>query len=205
MALNQGSAFAMMSDYDALEGGVNPLLGFASGGSFASLSYKLGKKITLNLGLTHKHDDHVIKQLVTGEELRNQSDIADYRAMAFNLRAGYQATDAIKFGASLTRLNEASGFLGNQGSVYLNFDSGAVTDSLTLDASAEMSNSFPFLGRGLLLFFFEKLGSLPQAQRSICLLSLFRIDPTYLAIGTLIDHIHSVRRRVTKQQRRRIG
>ncbi len=52
-------AFALRSDFDPSTGGVNPVLGFASGGLYASGGYAITRDLKLDFGFSQKSDDHV--------------------------------------------------------------------------------------------------------------------------------------------------
>ncbi len=47
-------AFAQRSDFDPSTGGVNPVLGFASGGMYASGSHDVTRDLKLDFGLSKK-------------------------------------------------------------------------------------------------------------------------------------------------------
>ena len=69
IALQDREAFGFYSDYGASTGGINPVLGFASGGVYGATGYALTQKAHLKLGFTQQTNDHTSIDATTGQRL----------------------------------------------------------------------------------------------------------------------------------------
>lgn len=135
MALSSRGGFGVFSDYDGESGGVNPVLGLASGGLYFGGSSKMGDRMRLRFGATQQTNEHIYINPITGAEEPLLAGLQDYKAGAVNFGADYFATDRLTLGASYTRLYEDTGVLGVQGLGPLDLTGGASTDATTFDAS----------------------------------------------------------------------
>lgn len=136
-SLYRQNGFGFKSDYDVETGGVNPLLGFASGDEYASASLKVLKGTSLTLGFTNKDDNHVIQDLVTGQDISVLDGFDNYRASAYTAGFDHMISNKLTVSGSYVLLNEETGLLGSQGKGALSLDGGSITDSLTLGVTAQ--------------------------------------------------------------------
>lgn len=146
MVLGQQTGFAMTRDYSGVDGGVNPLLGFASGGPFASVDLALSKKTTLSFGGTEQTLVHAKNPALTDIDRQLLRNVDDYRASAFNLRVTHQATEALSLSADVSRVREANGLLGVQSLERNDLGHGALSDVVTLGASYQLPHGMTLAG-----------------------------------------------------------
>lgn len=129
-ALNGQSGLAERSDFQTGRGGANPLLGLASGGSFADWRFTPGSsRLAFDIGFTQRSDrrDPSLFQLADPS-----NPAAVYAADATHLGAAYRLTDRFNLTAGLTRLHEATGLLGMQSLDPQLLHDGSVTTGLTI-------------------------------------------------------------------------
>jgi hypothetical protein len=134
LSLHRDSGFQLFSDHRPETGGVNPVLGFASGGAYLMSSWHVAPDTRMTVGFTSARNDHDFVNPFTGEETPLYESLASYRASAVVADVRHAANDWLDLSASYTHLSEATGLLGAQGSGPLAFDGGARTDALTLGA-----------------------------------------------------------------------
>jgi hypothetical protein len=146
MVLGQQEGFAMTRDYSGVDGGVNPLLGFASGGAFASVDLALSHRTTLSFGGTQQTLVHAKNPALTDIDRQLLRNLDDYRASAFNLRLTHQATDALTLSADVARVREANGLLGVQSLERNDLQHGAMSDVVALGASYELPHGVTLAG-----------------------------------------------------------
>jgi hypothetical protein len=134
------------SDFDPYTGGVNPLLGFASGGAHVASTVALGRDVELSFGATSR-------RMTPREMTMGIADIDDrmlmgrwrYGANAMNVRVDYRPTDWLGLSGAVTRLEEDRAFLGTLSLAKSDFGDGTQTDGVTLQADLD-------LGAGIALF-----------------------------------------------------
>ena len=139
--LTGGSGFNLFSDHRPLSGGVNPVLGFASGGAYLATQTPIGERTQLIAGVTTAHDERQYVDPFTGEEKSLLAGVEAYAATALNAGIVHEVSEGLRFGASYTRLMERDALLGAQGAGALGFSGGAATDAATLSAGADLSAS----------------------------------------------------------------
>lgn len=127
----QISAFSLATDFDPSTGGVNPVLGLASGGAYAQggVSFR-GARVSV--GFSQKSDDHVYMDQTYGP-LRSVP-LPTSRAMASVVGLDYSLTSNFALNASFTDLSEDNGLLGAQGNGALSLN-GARTSATTVGAT----------------------------------------------------------------------
>ena len=131
-ALTHGSqVFGFYSDFEKDTGGVNPFLGFASGGAYAEMGFALNDRFDLSVGLTEASDDHTYADSISGEREAGFAGLPEYKAMATNVVLGADMGDTSRVTLGYTRLAETDSLLGDQGSSAFGFG-GATTDAVTL-------------------------------------------------------------------------
>jgi Subtilase family len=131
-ALTGMDGFSLRSDFDPATGGVNPVLGFASGGAYGRAQMTIGSA-RFSLGYTQKRDDHIIIDPTYGPV--PEMNLSPNRAYASVMAVDYAVSDGIKLNASYTSLREADGLLGSQGAGIFNMVSGTRTAATTVGAS----------------------------------------------------------------------
>ena len=136
MALTSEGGFGLSTDY-ATDGGVNPLLALASGGSFFATDYSLSKATKVSLGYTSR-DEAAIDNPV----YRDTSRLAllgreNYKAGAMNLRVTHQASKNVSLSVNYTRLREDNALLAVQGENGLLRD-GSNSETLTFSGTAQL-------------------------------------------------------------------
>lgn len=149
-ALNLGGALGLQTtaDFDPYSGGVNPLLGFASGGAHIGSTLRLSPSTHLSVGVTNR-------RRTTEQELRNLTSIEDrarigtrggYGASALNVRVDYRPLPWLGMSAGYTRLSEDEAFMGIRSLASSDFGEGTVTDGLTLSADVAVTDTLTLFG-----------------------------------------------------------
>ena len=137
MALTNQRGFAMISDFSG-DGGVNPLLGLASGGSFFNSEIALAERTHVSFGYTER-------KLAAAEDLsRTRAERAfgqqeDLRANAFNLRLKHEFAEGTGLSLNYTVLRESNALLAVQAHGDL-LSRGSRSESVTLGATAELGS-----------------------------------------------------------------
>lgn len=139
LALNAQSAFGLFSDHRPETGGVNPVLGFASGGAYAMSGFALDPDTHISVGLTSTRDERVFVMPGTGEEQPLIAGLAPYEAVAMHAGISHAFNEGLTVHASYTQLYEMTGLLGAQGSGTLGLEGGAQTSAVTLGADANLA------------------------------------------------------------------
>ncbi|MEO1658506.1 MAG: S8 family peptidase [Pseudomonadota bacterium] len=134
LSFHGDGAFGMLSDHDVQTGGVNPLLGLASGGTFASAMIPVDARLSIGVGITNTEEREGFLDEASGEFRSAFVGVANYEASAINLNARYALTDRMDLTTSYTQLHEDTGLLGTQGSGALALEGGATTDAVTIGA-----------------------------------------------------------------------
>jgi hypothetical protein len=134
--------FGLRSDYSATSGGVNPLLGLASGGSFMDAGFAVAKNTSVSVGFTQKRLDHSKDATLSSSERQQLQDVADYQASAINMRVTQHIGAAITVTADYTKLREKNGLLGVQSREASDLRSGSSTETATLGANFSLPNNF---------------------------------------------------------------
>lgn len=150
LAFSQGSAFGLASDHRAQTGGVNPVLGFASGGAYMSGGFALSERTDLNLAVTHARDTYEYVNPLTGEATALFSTLEAYSASAVAARVDHALTDSVSVNVGYTHLSEANALLGAQGLGALGFDGQTRTDAATFGAEAQLPMALSLAGSATL-------------------------------------------------------
>ena len=141
MTLGSQTGFGLSSDYGK-EGGVNPLLGLASGGAFAAVDLPLSRTTSVSAGLTSQRLDHSRMRFRTAVEQAAFRGIDPFRAEAINVKVSHQASDALSLSASYAKVRERNGLLGVQSREESDLRGGASSDTATLAASLRLDKGF---------------------------------------------------------------
>lgn len=143
-ALAGQKGFGLARDYDAGNGGVNPLLGLASGGAFMGADIAVGGATRIGFGVTERKLVHS-RDLRLSDSDRNQLRGVDpYRATALNLHVAHQASDALTLTVDYTKLREANGLLGVQSIEASDLRHGSTSETATIGASLDLPGEFTF-------------------------------------------------------------
>ncbi len=143
-ALLGDNGFTLRSDFATATGGVNPMLGFASGGAYAQASFALGRDVNLKIGFSRKTDNHTYIDPMYGR--LQDMPLPTSTASASVMGIAYDIGDGFKLNASWTHLDEANGLLGAQGGGPLSFSDGAKTDAATLGATTSFGHGWVLSG-----------------------------------------------------------
>jgi len=140
LALGGASGFGLTSDHNSSDGGVNPVLGFASGGAFAAVDLRLAPRWTLSGGLTTNRLVHARLPGLGEEDRRALIGVDPYRAQAFTLAVSHDLAPWLNLRASYTRLDEQAAVLGVQSIEPGDLGGGSVSDATTLSTSAALGD-----------------------------------------------------------------
>ncbi len=165
LSFHGAGAFGMLSDHDVQTGGVNPLLGLASGGTFANAVIPLDGRLSIGIGITNTDEREGFLDEASGEFRSAFVGVANYQASAINLNARYKLSDRMDLTTSYTQLHEDTGLLGTQGSGALALDGGATTDAVTFGADR-------FFDRGLVVSASATMGRTQGAEFDQSILSV---------------------------------
>ncbi len=139
MALS-GYRFGTMSDYDAFTGGVNPVLGFASGDSFAQAGYAITPNTSIRVGYSQVTDRWNDVPITNREELELRRRFGDRPAEAFTFDIDQRVNDSVTVGVQYTMLNEDNALLGTQTGTELLLGEGSQTEAMTVSASVDIGS-----------------------------------------------------------------
>ncbi len=143
LSLN-GQRFGLISDHDTDVGGVNPVLGLASGEAFASASYKATPTTTITAGFSEEHEDW--RDLVGVSDLQReiQRNLGARDASAFTMGVEQKITDAVSVNMQWTNLREDDALLGAQTSSEEFLGKGSKTEAVTLSATFDLGEGLSF-------------------------------------------------------------
>ena len=136
--------------FDGQAGGVNPVLGLASGGSYANVEAPVLGSARLSFGATSRRAEAVFADPISGEETRLNETIAPYQASAAHMLLTQPLNDQISIKAGYTFLQETDGLLGVQSTNPLAFAAGARTDAATVGMIWALSDRMTFSGSATL-------------------------------------------------------
>jgi Subtilase family len=139
--LNQNS-FGLISDYNANNGGLNPVLGLASGGGFLDAEFKIAKNTKIAFGITNRNLSHADNFELTQKERAQLRGADDYQASAFNLRLSHKPSSNTNVSVSFAMLDEKDGLLGVQSSIDSNLRHGSSSKTGTVSGSVDLPHQF---------------------------------------------------------------
>ena len=130
------SGRATADDFNPTLGGVNPMLGLASGGAYMGYEGRLTDRLSLTAGATERSDrrDDTAGLAV----LRAGSAAETYSARAGSLGMTYKVTDGVSVSAAYVRLKEDAAVLGVQSLEAADFGDGAVSDAVNVGLQADL-------------------------------------------------------------------
>ena len=147
VALGGSRGFGFASDYDPATGGVNPLLGFASGGSFAQASVARGERASVSANVTGRTLRRDLRQATLPEQAMF-AGLRPYKAGAQQITFGYRLADGVDLNAAYTRLHEDSALFGVQSLDDQDFAGGSTTDGVTLGADVALTPTLSVAASG---------------------------------------------------------
>jgi hypothetical protein len=131
----QGFGFA--SDYDASNGGVNPILGFASGGAFAGADLAVNENMSVSVGFTQNSLSENRTRTSAIAALRTLGSQPDYKANAFSLQMA-QKFGKVTVTANFAQIDENNALLGVQSREESDLGKGSVSKTATLGAAVAL-------------------------------------------------------------------
>ncbi len=148
-ALN-GQDMVATASFDPVLGGANPVLGLASGGTFASVDMPVFGEATLSFGATERSYEGVYNDPFSGEELRLHDTVLPYRSAAANVSLHQPVGDNLSLNAGYTYLQERDGVLGVQSTNPSAFSDGARTDAVSVGMEWGISQRISLSGTATL-------------------------------------------------------
>lgn len=143
MAIN-GTRFGFIGDHDKNTGGVNPVLGFASGEMFASASVEVAPKTTVAFGFSQNNETWDEVYGLTAQERQTRRAMGDNAAHAMTVDVKHRVSDNVTLGAEWTRLREDQALLGAQTSFDSLLGQGSATEAVTVSAAIEFGDGLSF-------------------------------------------------------------
>ena len=132
LGFTEGTA---MGSSNPINGGANPILGFASGGVYGSVSMPIAEGMRLSFGATERKVEQAYDDPMTGERTMIYEDLDTYQSRAVNMAVTNDVTERLSMSVSYTVLNEDNGLLGMQSLDPLGFGQGSMTNAATVGAS----------------------------------------------------------------------
>jgi len=139
---------ATTDDFNPYSGGVNPLLGFASGGSHLGSSLSFSDTLAVSVGMTEQRRSvrRELADVIAPEDRVLIGRTGGYAARAANVRVDYRPVRWLGLSASMTRLDEERAFLGTRSLSAGDFGTGTATDGLTFQADVSVSDDLVLFG-----------------------------------------------------------
>ena len=141
MVMNGQEGLGLASDYGR-DGGVNPMLGLASGGAFFGAEVPVSGATSFSVGYTEQRLDHDEAGFRSDAQRAAFAGIAPLRADAVNLRVTHQASNSLSLSGSYARVRERNSLLGVQSHEAHELERGAVTDTFTVASTLKVRNGF---------------------------------------------------------------
>ncbi|GGY56353.1 hypothetical protein GCM10007148_27380 [Parvularcula lutaonensis] len=137
-----GSAFGLTSDHDIRTGGVNPMLGLASGGAYFQAQLPVTERLTLSGGVSSRDRADLVLNPFSGEISERVAGTEGYSAAAANAAIVYSMSDRLTLNVGVTALRETDGFLGGQSVGALSFGEQALSRSVTVGFDSDLGAGF---------------------------------------------------------------
>lgn len=141
LAFSSNDGFGLFSDYRPDTGGVNPILGLASGGAYGMVRMGRPGENQIAFGMTSTEDEMVYVDPFSGAERQIMEDLNSYQAAALALNYTRSISESVQVNLGYTYLHEGTGMLGAQGAGPLAMEGGTQTDALTFSAEGELGSS----------------------------------------------------------------
>ncbi len=143
MALG-GYRFGMIGDHDPFTGGVNPVLGLASGETFMAAAYKIAPNTSVKVGYSENREEWDEIVGASQEQLLVRQQLGDRPAKAVTVDIDQQVSNGFSVGVNYTKLREVNALLGTQTSSSALLGEGSRTDAMTLSASLDVGHGVSF-------------------------------------------------------------
>ncbi|XUU60772.1 S8 family peptidase [Erythrobacter sp. HA6-11] len=140
MALAGGEGFGLIHDYDRYTGGVNPILGFASGETFMAASYKLGKNTEVSFGFSENRQTANEVPGISEAQRFALDELKPHTASAMTLSLEHKLAPRVSLNGQWTRLREDEALLGVQSTLPGGLDQGTVTNAVTVSAHVDLGS-----------------------------------------------------------------
>ena len=144
LALSSQDGFGLFSDHRPETGGVNPVLGFASGGVYGMAGYRAGPQTRLNFGVSTQVQERVYTLPWSGEERSVLDGMDPYQASALFGEVTHAFDNGLELNLGYTLLLENAAMLGAQGTGAFSFDGGTQTSAVTVGASGDLPMAVRF-------------------------------------------------------------
>jgi hypothetical protein len=145
-----GDAAAAPGRFDPEQGGLNPMLGLASGGAYAKAEIPLPGGLNLTAGATGRRFENLLRDPASGELRPVHETVNPYRAMATQVALSRPVGNGVSVTAGYVQLREQDGVLGVQSTNPVHFQDGAVTDAVSLGATWSATDRLSFSGSATL-------------------------------------------------------
>ena len=139
-----GDRFGVTSDFDRATGGVNPILGFASGEFCALAGMKLGADTGLSIGFSENRLDADEEVGLNPLQRRLLADVDGHQAHAFTATLEHRVSPALSLGLQYTDLAADDALLGAQSSIAGLLDEGSRTRAVSLSATVAVDGRTRF-------------------------------------------------------------
>ena len=136
--LNSSEVFGFYSDFNSDTGGVNPILGLASGGTYIASTVPLSERLSVTASMSEASDDHSYIDPLTEIRVYDENGLADFGATAANISVNYELIDNLNLSLDYTQLRERDSLLGDQGTGFLSMNGGSVTDAVTFGSEVSL-------------------------------------------------------------------
>ncbi len=143
LALN-GGRFGIMSDHNPATGGVNPVLGLASGEFFAGATINPTAKTKLSVGYSMENRDWEDLDFVSDLDRELQRQLGAREAEAFTVALEQKISNRFSVDVQWTQLSEADALLGQQTGNPGLLGDGSKTDAMTLSANYDLGDGLSF-------------------------------------------------------------
>lgn len=141
MELGGQAGFGLSTDY-AADGGVNPLLAFASGGTFMNTDIALSRNTRVAFGYSER-DDLARDDLSRSPLERIAGAAENLRGNAMNVRLSHEFAPGSGLSVAYTRMNEGNALLAVQAVAGL-LEGGSNSDALTVGGTFDAGHGMTF-------------------------------------------------------------
>ncbi|MEM8825650.1 MAG: S8 family peptidase [Pseudomonadota bacterium] len=142
MALTEQDGFGLTRDHVEGRSGVNPVLGFASGGPFIGALHEIDPFIAFSGGISSARIEHDDINGIDADQARSYRNLTPYAAMGVTFGVHITPAKGVEVNLSYTRLDEATAILGVQSQEEDDFAGGSETDAVTLGVDANLPSGF---------------------------------------------------------------
>ena len=148
LALGGQAGLQSIADFDSRSGGVNPLLGFATGGAHIASGVRLAPGVELSVGASMRRNRNArdLDGIGSIEDRVAIGQTGRYGAGAYNVRVDFRPAHWLGLAAAVTRLDERRGFLGTRSLSDGDFGRGTQTDGVTVQADVDVTDGITLFG-----------------------------------------------------------